>query len=128
MDLKEFHKRASSYINTIGPEQEKQLKEFLVCLVSWYFTNENISTYISGQYDKDEDFQRLKKHIEEREGDRENRNRYNLWICWHDFSIFYMALPPNVFTPVAQGLKKNVYPEKGIARLIVSLLLFRYLI
>ena len=33
--------------------------------------------------------------------------------------IFYMALPPNVFTPVAQGLKKNVYPEKGIARLIV---------
>ena len=30
-----------------------------------------------------------------------------------------MALPPNVFTPVAQGLKKNVYPEKGIARLIV---------
>jgi glucose-6-phosphate 1-dehydrogenase len=78
MDLKEFHKRASSYINTIGPEQEKQLKEFLVCLVSWYFTNENISTYISGQYDKDEDFQRLKKHIEEREGDRENRNRYNL--------------------------------------------------
>jgi len=31
-----------------------------------------------------------------------------------------MALPPNVFTPVAQGLKKNVYPEKGIARLIVS--------
>jgi glucose-6-phosphate 1-dehydrogenase len=39
-----------------------------------------------------------------------------------------MALPPNVFTPVAQGLKKNVYPEKGIARLIVSLLLFRYLI
>jgi len=33
--------------------------------------------------------------------------------------IFYMALPPNVFTPVAQGLKRNVYPEKGIARLIV---------
>ena len=30
-----------------------------------------------------------------------------------------MALPPNVFTPVAQGLKKHVYPENGIARLIV---------
>jgi hypothetical protein len=38
--------------------------------------------------------------------------------------IFYMALPPNVFTPVAQGLKKNVYPEKGIARLIVPHFLF----
>jgi glucose-6-phosphate 1-dehydrogenase len=34
-----------------------------------------------------------------------------------------MALPPNVFTPVAEGLKKNVYPEKGICRLIVSLVL-----
>jgi hypothetical protein len=31
MDAEEFHKRASSYIKTIGPEQEKQLKEFLVC-------------------------------------------------------------------------------------------------
>lgn len=30
-----------------------------------------------------------------------------------------MALPPNVFTPVAQGLKKNVYPDNGVARLIV---------
>ncbi len=31
-----------------------------------------------------------------------------------------MALPPNVFIPVAQGLKKNVYPENGVARLIVE--------
>ena len=31
-----------------------------------------------------------------------------------------MALPPNVFTPVAQHLKKLVYPEKGVARLIVE--------
>ena len=30
-----------------------------------------------------------------------------------------MALPPNVFIPVAQHLKKLVYPEQGIARLIV---------
>jgi len=34
--------------------------------------------------------------------------------------IFYMALPPEVFIPVSQGLRKHVYPEKGIARLIVS--------
>jgi Glucose-6-phosphate dehydrogenase, NAD binding domain len=31
-----------------------------------------------------------------------------------------MALPPNVFTPVAQHLKKLVYPEHGVARLIVE--------
>jgi hypothetical protein len=30
MDAEEFHKRASSYIKPIGPEQEKKLKEFLV--------------------------------------------------------------------------------------------------
>ena len=32
-------------------------------------------TYISGQYDKDDGFIALRKHIEEREGERENRNR-----------------------------------------------------
>jgi len=31
-----------------------------------------------------------------------------------------MALPPEVFIPVSQGLREHVYPEKGIARLIVS--------
>jgi hypothetical protein len=30
MDAEEFHKRASSYIKTIGAEQEKKLKDFLV--------------------------------------------------------------------------------------------------
>lgn len=35
-----------------------------------------MSTYISGQYDKDEGFIELRKHLEEREGNRENRNRY----------------------------------------------------
>lgn len=34
-----------------------------------------------------------------------------------------MALPPNVFTDVAQELKKNVYPDDGIARLIVPSML-----
>ena len=42
------------------------------------------------------------------------------WSWFFDnYRIFYMALPPNVFTPVAEGLKRNVYPENGIARLIV---------
>lgn len=30
MDENEFHKRVKSYIKTIGPEQDKKLKEFLV--------------------------------------------------------------------------------------------------
>jgi glucose-6-phosphate 1-dehydrogenase len=73
MDVAEFHKRASSYIKPIGHEQEKQLKELLVSPQD--IINQNISTYVSGQYDKDEDFIKLRKHIEEREGNRENRNR-----------------------------------------------------
>lgn len=34
-----------------------------------------------------------------------------------------MALPPEVFIPVSQGVREHVYPEKGIARLIVLSLL-----
>ena len=30
MSQEEFHRKASSHIKTIGPEQEKKLKEFLV--------------------------------------------------------------------------------------------------
>ena len=35
-----------------------------------------MSSYISGQYDTDDGFIALRKHIEEREGNREQRNRY----------------------------------------------------
>ena len=33
--------------------------------------------------------------------------------------LFYMALPPSVFTIVSQHLKKCCYPSKGLARVIV---------
>jgi hypothetical protein len=39
---------------------------------------QEICTYVSGQYKGDEGdkgFQELDKHVKEREGDRENRNR-----------------------------------------------------
>ena len=98
MDEKEFHERVKSHIKTPTPDYEKALTEFL-----------KMCTYINGQYDEDDSFVKLRKHCEEQEGDRENRNR-----------IFYMALPPNVFIPVAQCLKRNCYPERGIARLIVE--------
>ncbi|BFZ55848.1 Glucose-6-phosphate 1-dehydrogenase [Savitreella phatthalungensis] len=98
MDEKEFHDRVKSHIKTPTPDYEKALQEFL-----------EMCTYISGQYDEDDSFINLRKHLEEQEGQRDERNR-----------IFYMALPPNVFIPVAQCLKRNCYPEKGIARLIVE--------
>ena len=99
MDEAEFHKRASQHIKVI-PALKKKVDEFL-----------GDCTYISGQYDSDEDFQNLTKHLEEIEkkysGDEVNR-------------VFYMALPPSVFTIVAEKLKKNCYTDKGTNRIIVE--------
>lgn len=99
MDEKEFHSRQTSHIKVM-PAQRRGIDAFT-----------GVSTYVSGQYDKDEDFQALTKHMEEIEskykGDERNR-------------VFYMALPPSVFTDVAEMLKKNCYSEKGKNRIIVE--------
>lgn len=97
MDRDEYINRVKSYIKTPTKEMEEQLEEFL-----------KRCSYISGQYDQDESFARLREHLDDVEKGREANNR-----------IFYMALPPSVFTTVSQRLKKNCYPDKGIARLIV---------
>jgi len=97
MDHEEFLKRVKSYIKTPTKDIEHQLQEFA-----------KICTYVSGQYDVDESFINLRRHLEELERGRKEQNR-----------IFYMALPPSVFTTVSQHLKKNCYPENGIARIIV---------
>jgi glucose-6-phosphate 1-dehydrogenase len=97
MDHEEFLRRVKSYIKTPTKDMEQQLQEFC-----------ELCTYVSGQYDKDESFIALRKHLEEHEKGRKETNR-----------VFYMALPPSVFTTVSQHLKKNCYPENGIARIIV---------
>jgi glucose-6-phosphate 1-dehydrogenase len=97
MDHEEYLKRVKSYIKTPTKDMEQQLQEFC-----------KICTYVSGQYDKDESFIELRKHLEELEKSRKEANR-----------VFYMALPPSVFTTVSQHLKKNCYPKSGLARIIV---------
>lgn len=99
MDHEEFLKRVKSYIKTPTKDIEQALQEFC-----------NVCTYVSGQYDQDESFQGLTKHLEEREKGQKETNR-----------VFYMALPPSVFTTVSQHLKRNCYPKKGISRVIVRL-------
>ena len=98
MDHEEYLKRVKSHIKTPTKEIEQQLGKFL-----------ELCSYISGQYDKDESFQELTRHLETLEKDRPEHNR-----------LFYMALPPSVFTIVSQHLKKCCYPKKGIARVVVS--------
>lgn len=97
MDHEEFLKRVKSNIKTPTQDFEDQLKSFC-----------GFCTYVSGQYDKDESFQELEKHMVEQEKGQKETNR-----------IFYMALPPSVFIPVSQHLKKNCFPESGICRIIV---------
>lgn len=98
MDHEEFLKRVKSYIKTPTQDLEKQLEEFV-----------GFCSYVSGQYDKDESFIELEKHLGELEQGRKENNR-----------IFYMALPPSVFITVSQHLKRNNYPKNGISRVIVS--------
>lgn len=98
MDHEEYLRRIKSYIKTPTKEIEQQLDEFT-----------KVCSYISGQYDKDESFENLEKHLEELEKGRKETHR-----------LFYMALPPSVFTIVSQHLKKCCYPKNGIARVIVS--------
>lgn len=99
MDHEEYLKRVKSYIKTPTKDLEQQLDEFC-----------KMCTYISGQYDQDDSFHQLNKHLEELEQGREENHR-----------LFYMALPPSVFTVVSQHLKRCCYPKNGIARVIVCI-------
>ena len=60
---------------------------------------------------EDSGFQELLKRIEELEGKRSGTKRNR---------VFYMALPPSVFTVVAKGLKKNCYSKEGTNRIIIE--------
>lgn len=98
MDHNEYLKRVRSYIKTPTKEIEEQLNSFC-----------ELCTYISGQYDQDDSFRNLAKHLEEIEKNQKEQNR-----------VFYMALPPSVFITVSEQLKRNCYPKNGVARIIVS--------
>ena len=100
MDQAEFHKRATSHIKAV-PALGKKIDEFV-----------GISSYVSGQYDLDEDFKNLNSKMEEIENKYDNTDTRN--------RVFYMALPPSVFTQVAEKLKKNCYTTKGVNRIIVE--------
>lgn len=97
MDQEEFLRRVKSNMKTPTKEMEEQLAEFC-----------GHCSYVSGQYDQDSSFQELEKHLQQLEKDQKEDNR-----------VFYMALPPSVFISVSQHLRRNNYPKKGLARLIV---------
>lgn len=100
MDHEEYLKRVRSYIKVPTKEIEEQLDQFC-----------QLCTYVSGQYDQDDSFINLNKHLEEVEQGRQGKEQNR---------VFYMALPPSVFITVSEQLKRNCYPKKGLARIIVG--------
>lgn len=100
MERDDYLKRVRSYIKVPTKEVEEQLEQFC-----------KICTYVSGQYDQADSFINLDNHLQEIEKGRQGKEQNR---------VFYMALPPSVFITVSEQLKRNCYPKKGIARIIVS--------
>lgn len=101
MDNAEYHKRITSYIKGVESDEDKaKLEEF-----------KSSATYISGGYEDDESFEKLNEHLKELESQFQGNERNRL---------FYLALPPSVFIPVAAHLKKACYSTAGSNRIIVE--------
>ncbi|KAI0081819.1 glucose-6-phosphate dehydrogenase [Panus rudis PR-1116 ss-1] len=101
MDNAEYHKRITSYIKTNDdPEIQAKVEEF-----------KSFSTYVSGGYEDSPSFENLNKYLEEIESQYQSNERNRL---------FYLALPPTVFIPVAQHLKEQCYSKSGTNRIIIE--------
>jgi len=103
MDPEDYHKRITSYIKNPDndPEVKQKIEDFKA-----------LSTYVSGAYDKDEPFEVLNAHLNSIEAKYQTKERNRL---------FYLALPPSVFIPVTEQLKKHCYVFKGgVNRIIIE--------
>lgn len=101
MDNAEYHKRITSYIKNVDDDESKEkLEQF-----------KQASTYVSGGYEDGPSFANLNTHILELEEQFSGNERNRL---------FYLALPPSVFIPVAKNLKENCYSKAGANRIIVE--------
>lgn len=83
------------------PDFEQKVERFLKMVL-----------YIQGPYDEDDGYHKLEERMQAYENDHGKDD--------DPHRIFYLALPPLLFTTVARQLKKNNYPNKGIFRLVVE--------
>ena len=102
MDQAEFEKRAISYIKIQDDE------DFLASLEAF----KKSLSYLAGDYEDGASFDGLRKHLEEIESSYQSKELNR---------IFYLALPPSVFIPVAKNLKEHCYNKNaGVNRLIIE--------
>jgi glucose-6-phosphate 1-dehydrogenase len=103
MDQEEFHKRVTAYIK--NPDNSDEI----IAKIEEFKTH---CSYVPGDYEDGTAFDELNKHLEEIE------SHYQSKECNR---IFYLALPPTVFIPVAKNLKEHCYVTKGgVNRIIVE--------
>ncbi|KAF9977441.1 Glucose-6-phosphate 1-dehydrogenase [Mortierella antarctica] len=98
MDRSKFEEHVSKHIKLKTQDDKDALARFL-----------QQCSYLDGQYDTDDGFQTLEKSLVEIEKSSQATAR-----------LFYMALPPSVFIPVATNLKKHNYRKDALIRLIVE--------
>ncbi len=102
MDSAEYHKRITSYIKVADDDADGK------AAVEAF---KGFSSYVSGGYEDGPSFENLNKTLEEIESKYQSKERNRL---------FYFALPPSVFIPVAQHLKEQCYSKDGKNRIIVE--------
>lgn len=84
----------------LGDHKEQQLQEFF-----------KHCSYISGQYDNDDDYIALDKNITEQE-QQCNSTKAN--------RLFYLSLPPNVFLEAATRTGKYCKSKHGFNRIVIE--------
>lgn len=90
MDLEAFDNRIVAHLsNGDAPEGQQAVRSFLA-----------LTSYVAGSYDDDAAFQVLEEHI------RTTDARRGL-APGGTTRLFYMALPPSVFSKVVSRLKQN---------------------
>ncbi|KAF8165329.1 glucose-6-phosphate 1-dehydrogenase [Crassisporium funariophilum] len=103
MDKAEFEKRATSYIK--NPNDDQEIKNKIEAF-------KQMLSYVAGDYEDGAAFDNLTHHLEELEASYQSKERNR---------IFYLALPPTVFTPVARNIKEHCYNAKGgVNRIIIE--------
>ncbi|KAI8086451.1 glucose-6-phosphate dehydrogenase [Halteromyces radiatus] len=101
MTHEEYLDRVTHYIKLEREDDQALLTKFKTLL-----------HYQAGSYDQDEAYQSLDKFIKENAESTMSPGQRN--------RVFYMALPPSVFVPVARGLRRNAYATDGVNRIVVE--------
>eukprot|EP00158_Paraphelidium_tribonemae_P004187 Partr_v1_DN26620_c0_g1_i1_m69386 putative glucose-6-phosphate 1-dehydrogenase len=102
MDKATFHDRITAYLPNKTDEDKKLVEDF-----------KSRCTYVNGGYDSPEAFKTLLDAIEGEEAAQSECSSPAL-------RVFYFALPPVMFYPVAKNVKQVLYDDKVTQRLIVE--------